>query len=36
MLMAIKLTAVITEAARFLPPPGSSCRLPGKNIVAVG
>ncbi len=34
--MPIRLTAVITEAARFLAPPGSSCKLPGKKIVAVG
>lgn len=36
LLMAAKLTAVITEAARFLPSPGSWCKLPGKKIVAVG
>ena len=34
--MSNKLTAVITEAAKFLAPPGSSCKLPGRKIVAVG
>ena len=34
--MSGKLTAVITEAAIFLPLPGSSCKLPGRKIVAVG
>ena len=27
---------MITEAARFFPSPGSSCKLPGKKMVAVG
>lgn len=31
-----KLTAVMIEAARCLPLPGNSCRLPGRKNVAVG
>jgi hypothetical protein len=34
--MSTKLTAVITEAARFLAAPGRSCKLPGRKMVAVG
>lgn len=36
MCSATRHTAVMIEAARCLPLPGSSCRLPGKKTVAVG
>jgi len=35
-MLSIRLTAVMTEAAKCIPFPGSSCKLPGRKMVAVG
>jgi hypothetical protein len=34
--LSTRLTAVMTEAAKCIPFPGSSCKLPGRKMVAVG
>jgi hypothetical protein len=35
-MLSIKVTAVMTEAAKCIPFPGIPCKLPGKKMVAVG